>query len=125
MAVVVQALVPAIAAAVAFTRHPVTGRTDQILINAAPGLGEAMVSGTITPDTIVVDKGDRTVAEFTPGDSGGGPVLDDAALAALRRPVPRRSSARSAPRSTSRPPSPPMAGISSRPDRSRPPEVCP
>ncbi len=89
MAVVVQALVPAIAAAVAFTRHPVTGRTDQVLINAAPGLGEAMVSGTITPDTIVVDKDDRAVAEFTPGDSGGGPVLDDAALAALRRPVPR------------------------------------
>ncbi len=83
MAVVVQALVPAIAAAVAFTRHPVTGRTDQILINAAPGLGEAMVSGTITPDTIVVDKGDRTVAEFTPGDSGGGPVLDDPSLAAF------------------------------------------
>ena len=36
MAVVVQALVPAEAAAVVFTRHPVTGRTDQILVNAAP-----------------------------------------------------------------------------------------
>jgi pyruvate,water dikinase len=83
MAVVVQALVPAVAAAVAFTRHPVTGRTDQVLITAAPGLGEAMVSGEVTPDTIVVAKHDRTVAEFTPGDSGGGPVLDDDALAAF------------------------------------------
>ena len=33
MAVVVQALVPARAAAVAFTRHPVTGRTDQVLVD--------------------------------------------------------------------------------------------
>ncbi len=83
MAVVVQALVPAVAAAVAFTRHPVTGRTDQLLVNAAPGLGEAMVSGLVTPDTIVIDKADRTVTEFTPGDHAGGPALPDDALARL------------------------------------------
>lgn len=83
MAVVVQALVPAQAAVVAFTRHPVTGRSDQLLINACPGLGEAMVSGLLTPDTIVVDKAGRSVNEFTPGDSGCGPVLDDGALADL------------------------------------------
>jgi len=80
MAVVIQALVPAQSAAVAFTRHPVSGRTDQLLINAVPGLGEALVAGTVTPDTIVVDKVARAVVEFTPGDSGGGPALDDAAL---------------------------------------------
>jgi len=77
MAVVVQALVPAVEAAIVFTRHPVSGRSDQLLINAASGLGEAMVSGMITPDTIVVDKVTRTMVEFTPGDSGGGPVLAD------------------------------------------------
>jgi pyruvate,water dikinase len=81
MAVVVQAMVPALAAAVAFTRHPVTGRSDRILVNAAPGLGEAMVSGLVTPDTIVVDKAERTVTEFTPGDHAGGPALSDQALA--------------------------------------------
>ncbi len=77
MAVVVQALVPARAAAIVFTRHPVSGRSDHLLINAAPGLGEAMVSGTITPDTIVVDKGTRAAVKFTPGDSGAGPALGD------------------------------------------------
>ena len=77
MAVVVQALVPARAAAIVFTRHPVSGRSDQLLINAAPGLGEAMVSGMVTPDTIVVDKATRAVSEFTPGESGGGPALAD------------------------------------------------
>jgi phosphoenolpyruvate synthase/pyruvate phosphate dikinase len=77
MGVVVQALVPARASAIIFTRHPVSGRTDQLLINAAPGLGEAMVSGLVTPDTIVVDKESTAVVEFTPGDSGDGPVLGD------------------------------------------------
>ena len=80
MAVVVQALVPAMAAAVAFTRHPVTGREDQILVNAAPGLGEAMVSGLVTPDTLVIDKATRAVVETTPGDQPGGPALSDAAV---------------------------------------------
>jgi phosphoenolpyruvate synthase/pyruvate phosphate dikinase len=85
MAVVVQALVPAVAAAVAFTRHPVTGRDDQIVVNAAPGLGEDMVSGLVTPDTIVVDKASGTIVESTPGDQPGGPALSDAALVDLVR----------------------------------------
>jgi rifampicin phosphotransferase len=83
MAVVVQALVPAQAAAVAFTRHPVTGRSDHLLINAVRGLGEAMVAGTVTPDTIVVDKTDRSVVAFTPGEPGAGHALADDALAGL------------------------------------------
>ena len=74
MAVVVQALVPARAAAVAFTRHPVTGRTDQVLVEAVLGLGEAIVSGDVTPDSYLVDKLDRTVlqrpAGSRPSDAG-------------------------------------------------------
>jgi pyruvate,water dikinase len=69
MAVVVQAIVPAEAAVVVFTRHPVTGRDDELLINAVRGLGEPMVSGTVTPDTIVVDKASRAIRQFTPGDA--------------------------------------------------------
>ena len=70
MAVVVQALVPAEAAAVVFTRHPVTRREDQLVINALRGLGEPMVSGAATPDTYVVDKVSHEVHEFSPGDAG-------------------------------------------------------
>src|SRR3954447_14848647 len=83
MAIVVQALVPAIAAAVAFTRHPVSGREDQIVVNAAPGLGEAMVSGLVTPDTIVIDKPSGIVVESTSGDQPGGPALSDRSLVDL------------------------------------------
>jgi pyruvate,water dikinase len=82
MAVVVQELVPADAAAVAFTRHPVTGREDQVVLTAVRGLGDAMVSGMITPDTYVVDRASRTVLELTPGDDVERP-LDAAGLDAL------------------------------------------
>ena len=56
LAVVVQQLVPADAAGVLFTANPVNGQRDQILINATWGLGEAIVSGQVTPDTVVVEK---------------------------------------------------------------------
>ncbi len=56
LAVVVQELVPADAAGILFTANPLTGARDQIMINAAWGLGEAIVGGQVTPDTIVVDK---------------------------------------------------------------------
>jgi len=56
LAVIVQELVPADAAGVMFTANPLNGLRDQVVINAAWGLGEAVVSGTVTPDTITVDK---------------------------------------------------------------------
>jgi len=56
LAVVVQKLVFADAAGVMFTANPITGRRGEIVINAAWGLGEAVVSGAVTPDTLVVDK---------------------------------------------------------------------
>jgi pyruvate,water dikinase len=56
IAVVVQQLVCADCAGVMFTANPITGQRDQIVINAAWGLGEAIVSGRVTPDTLTVDK---------------------------------------------------------------------
>ncbi len=56
IAVVVQQLVPADAAGILFTANPMTGARNEIMINAAWGLGEAIVGGHVTPDTIVIDK---------------------------------------------------------------------
>ena len=56
MAVVVQRMVPAEVAGVAFTANPVTGVRTEIVIDAGLGLGEAVVSGTITADHLVVDR---------------------------------------------------------------------
>jgi rifampicin phosphotransferase len=56
LAVVVQSMVDAEAAGILFTADPGTGRRDQVVINAAWGLGEAVVGGLVTPDALVVDK---------------------------------------------------------------------
>jgi len=56
LAVVVQRLVPAEVSGILFTAHPVSGRRDEAVISAAWGLGEAVVGGMVTPDTLVVDK---------------------------------------------------------------------
>lgn len=56
IAVIVQQLIPADIAGILFTANPVTGQCDQILINASWGLGDAIVSGQVTPDTVIVDK---------------------------------------------------------------------
>ncbi|WP_020667545.1 PEP/pyruvate-binding domain-containing protein [Amycolatopsis nigrescens] len=58
LAVLVQDMVRADAAGVAFTANPVTGARDEILVSAVPGLGEKLVSGEVTPDEWVV-RGER------------------------------------------------------------------
>lgn len=63
MAVLVQTMVPAEVAGVLFTAHPITGARDCIVINATWGLGDALVSGHITPDTFVVEKTSGRVTE--------------------------------------------------------------
>jgi rifampicin phosphotransferase len=62
MAVVVQQLVPADAAGVVFTANPVTGARDELVINAAWGLGEAIVGGQVTPDTIIFNRHTGAIA---------------------------------------------------------------
>ena len=63
LAVVVQLLVNAEAAGILFTANPLNGRRDEILINAAWGLGEAVVAGAVTPDSLTVSKLDGRVIE--------------------------------------------------------------
>ena len=66
MAVVVQKMVDAEKAGVAFSIHPVTRRKDRMLIEAVYGLGEQVVSGEVTPDHYVVDRKGREKKSETP-----------------------------------------------------------
>ncbi len=66
----VQKMVNSKAAGVAFTINPVTGDRSQIVIEANWGLGESVVSGSVTPDDYIVDKNslkivDRRIAKKT------------------------------------------------------------
>lgn len=56
MAVVVQRLVAADVAGVLFTSNPHAGRRGEMLIEAAWGLGEAVVSGRVQPDVVRLDR---------------------------------------------------------------------
>lgn len=61
LAVVIQQMVEADAAGVMFTANPANGRREQTVISAAWGLGESVVSGTVTTDDVVVDAGTGSV----------------------------------------------------------------
>ncbi|MBN1972031.1 MAG: hypothetical protein JW787_00210 [Sedimentisphaerales bacterium] len=80
MAVIVQALIEADKSGVIFTADPITGRRETIVIEACFGLGEALVSGKVTPDRFLVDKKTKrlfflTIAEkkieYVPDKDGG------------------------------------------------------
>lgn len=66
MAVVVQAMVDAEVAGVMFSADPVTGRRDCIVLDASPGLGEAVVSGRVTPERYILTRRGH-LRRWTPG----------------------------------------------------------
>jgi pyruvate, water dikinase len=81
MAVVVQRMVDATKAGVMFTIDPVTGRRDRIVVEAARGVGEHVVSGAVTPDHYVLDRKGVVKRRRPVGE----PVMSDAELAELAR----------------------------------------
>ena len=105
LAVVVQQMVDAAVAGVLFTANPVTGRRHEAVIDASPGLGEAVVSGAVNPDHFVIDSATRRILECRTGSkqvairplpgggterieqrgSGSRPCVDEAQLLVLER----------------------------------------
>src|SRR3989338_6450191 len=63
VAVVVQKMVQSEVSGIAFSVHPVTQDYNQLIIEAGFGLGEAIVSGQITPDSYVVEKEPRRIID--------------------------------------------------------------
>ena len=68
LAVVIQRMVDAQVAGVMFTADPVTGSRRHTVIDASPGLGEAVVSGAVNPDRFVVVSASGEVVEQRLGD---------------------------------------------------------
>ena len=56
LAVVVQQMFPSEVSGVLFTANPVTSNPWEFFLNASWGLGEAVVSGQVNPDQLIVDK---------------------------------------------------------------------
>lgn len=87
MAVAVQRMVNAKAAGVAMTLDPSNGDRTRIVIDAAWGLGETVVSGTVTPDNFVVEKVMQEILTRTISDKHMEMVADPAAGTAVERDI--------------------------------------
>ena len=88
IAVGVLQLVDARSAGVVFTADPVTGDRDTIVIEANWGLGETVVSGTVTPDHWVVERGARRIREARIAAKPTYMALDAASGRVVEGPVP-------------------------------------
>src|SRR5436309_573375 len=86
LAVVVQRMIESSVAGILFTANPVTGKRHQAVIDANPGLGEAVVSGATNPDHFVVNTATGEIVERKLGDkrvvitgtTGGGTLRSEA-----------------------------------------------
>jgi phosphoenolpyruvate synthase/pyruvate phosphate dikinase len=93
MGVVVQCMVDAEAAGVMLTLDPLTGDRDTIVIEAAYGLGAAVVNGEVLPDRFCVDKAALEIRSRTLGEkasayrfnAGAGGVAFEAVEPAMQR----------------------------------------
>jgi len=74
--VVIQAMVPAEVSGVLFTANPLTGDAGEVVINAAYGLGSAVVDGRVTPDTYRVDKATGQLRDQIIGEKAQQTVLE-------------------------------------------------
>ena len=84
MAVLVQVMVPADAAGVAFTANPLTGARDEVVVSAVRGLGERLVSGEAVGDQWVV-RGEDAICRD--GREGAIAAAQAVAIATLARRV--------------------------------------
>ncbi|ELZ74103.1 pyruvate, water dikinase [Haloferax larsenii] len=87
IAVVVQQMVDSEKSGVMFTRHPSTG-DEQIIVEAAWGLGEAVVSGTVSPDNYVVSRETGDVETATIADKKMMCIRDEETGETVDREVP-------------------------------------
>jgi pyruvate,water dikinase len=70
MAVVLQEAIPADTAGVIFTVRVDTGDNDSMILEATWGLGESLVSGSVTPDRFIINREDLGITEKVIGEKG-------------------------------------------------------
>src|SRR5205085_331553 len=87
--VVIQRMVDADVSGVVFTANPITTATDEMVINASFGLGEAIVQGIVTPDEYTVKTGTLQVVACNLGTKALRTVRNpDTGIGTVTAPVP-------------------------------------
>ncbi|MFF4546546.1 PEP/pyruvate-binding domain-containing protein [Streptomyces sp. NPDC001406] len=77
MGVGVMNMVPARVSGVAFSMHPVTGRRDRTVVEAAPGVGGAVAGGPVPQRVEIARAGGRVLRRDPGTPTGAGPLLSD------------------------------------------------
>lgn len=80
MAVIIQEMIPAEVSGVMFTANPIDNNRREVLIEAIPGLGEALVSGEVRGDVYIIKKEEETHTEIVSKDIANpsqGQLLND------------------------------------------------
>ncbi len=65
LSVVIQKMINSEKSGVMFTANPISQNLNEIMVNASYGLGEAVVSGMVTPDEYIVNKNTKEIIEST------------------------------------------------------------
>lgn len=74
--VIVQKMVNANSAGVCFTEHPLMKDQNALIIESTWGLGEALVSGIVTPDSFIVEKSSKELMQKTTNEKDRKIVFD-------------------------------------------------
>lgn len=93
LAVVVQEMFPSNVSGVLFTANPLTSNPHQFVLNMSWGLGEAIVSGQVNPDQLVIAKGSMEVVDRQLGDKLVMTVADESGQGSAAVPVPHEQRA--------------------------------
>ncbi len=88
LAVVVQEMFASQVSGVLFTANPVTSNPYEFFLNASWGLGEAIVSGHVNPDQLIVDKKSMAIVDRVLGDKLVMTVPDQSGQGSTTAPVP-------------------------------------
>ena len=72
---------PAAVAGVLFTINANTGKADEMIVEAVPGLGESLVLGEVVPDNYIISRPAYAVKMSRPAKET--PIVSDAQLAEL------------------------------------------
>lgn len=76
MSVIVQELIAADRAGAIFSKNPITGNEDEVVINSSFGLGEAVMSGLVTPDLYILSKRRKSILAKERGDKTRKRIVD-------------------------------------------------
>lgn len=77
IAIIIQKQIDSTVSGIGFSVNPNNNCYDELMINASYGLGEAIVSGNVTPDTYIYDKVSKNTISKKIGDKQAAIILDN------------------------------------------------